>query len=49
MVVLEAPTINVADQLKLFRLGLKFLDTKERFGRAKEVIRHINSEINQGY
>jgi hypothetical protein len=49
MIVLEAPTVGVADPLKPLRLGLEFLDTGERFGRAKRAVRHIDSEIDQSY
>lgn len=47
MIVLEAPTVDVADPLKPFRLGLEFLNTGERFGRAKRAVRYIDSEIDQ--
>jgi hypothetical protein len=49
MIVLEAPTVDIADPLEPFRFGLELLDTGERFGRAKGAIRHIDSEIDQGY
>ena len=35
MIVLEALTIDITDPLKLFRLSLEFLDTRECFERAK--------------
>jgi hypothetical protein len=38
MVVLETPTVDITDPLKLFRLGLQLLDAGESFGRAKDVI-----------
>ena len=49
MIVLEAPTVDIADPLELFRLGLELLDAGERFGRAEGAIRYIDSEIDQGY
>lgn len=49
MIVLEAPTIDIADPLEPLRLSLELLDTGERFGRAKRAIRHIDSRIDQGY
>jgi hypothetical protein len=49
MIVLEAPTVDIADPLEPFRLGVELLDAGECFRRAKEAIRHIDGEIDQGY
>jgi hypothetical protein len=38
MIVLEAPAVDIADLLELFRFGLELLDTGEYFGRAKGAI-----------
>jgi hypothetical protein len=38
MIVLEAPTVDIADPLEPFRLGLELLNTRERFGRAKRAV-----------
>ena len=49
MIVLEAPTVDIADPLEPFSLCLELLDAGECFRRAKGAIRHIDSEIDQGY
>jgi hypothetical protein len=49
MIVLEAPTVDIADPLEPFRLSLELLNTGECFRRAKGAIRHIDGKIDQGY
>lgn len=49
MIVLKAPTVDIADPLEPFGLSLEFLDIGECFGRAKKAIRHVDGGIDQGY